>query len=92
MMAHQAKHKPDAARNLSANFDRMAGKLGVTVPAAWPSGISPLMQAYAACQRCAAQEACTDFLAKAPDSIQLPPKFCPNEAEFTRLNKVTSRG
>ena len=84
MMAHQAKKKQDAARN----FAVMAEKLGVTVPAAWPSGTSQLMQAYAACQRCVAEDTCADFLAHAPDSIQLPPEFCPNAAEFTRLNKT----
>ena len=88
MMAHQVKQKRDATRN----FTVMAKKLGVTVPAAWPSGVSPLMQAYATCQRCVAEEACADFLAKAPDSIQLPPEFCPNAAEFARMNKAKSRG
>ena len=63
MMAHQAKKKQDAARN----FAVMAEKLGVTVPAAWPSGTSQLMQAYAACQRCVAEDTCADFLAHAPE-------------------------
>ncbi len=101
MMAHTMKRKPDAARDFPARFPAeapaksptvRAGMPGGTVPAAWPSGMSQLMQTYVACQRCVAQDACADFLTSAPDSIQMPPAFCPNEAEFARLNKVKSRG
>lgn len=89
MMAQAPKPKPDAARN----FSGMAKKLGLpTVPAAWPTGMAQLTQAYAACQRCAAEEACADWLKRAPDTIQLPPEFCPNAAEFTRANKKKARG
>ena len=86
-MAQSPKSKPESARNFSANFSKMAEKLGVTVPAAWPTGTSQLMQAYAACQRCVAEQACTDWLKRTPDSIQLPPEFCPNADELTRANK-----
>ncbi|MEJ2626894.1 MAG: hypothetical protein P8Z80_21095 [Pseudolabrys sp.] len=76
-MAQELKQKPDAARNLAT----MAKRLGVTVPAAWPSGISPLMQAYAACQRCVAEEACTEFLARGPI-----PSNCRRSSAPTRPN------
>lgn len=87
MMAQSPKSKPDAARNFSANFSKMAEKLGVTVPAAWPAGASLLTQAYEACRRCDADEVCADRLKRAPESIQLPPDFCPNAAELSRANK-----
>jgi Family of unknown function (DUF6455) len=89
MMVQVPKRKPDAA----GNFLGMAEKLGLaTVPAAWPSGMAQLTQAYAACQRCVAEEACADWLTRTPDSIQLPPEFCPNAAEFTRANRKKPRG
>ncbi len=87
-MAQVSKRKHDAADNFSA----MAEKLGVTVPAAWPSGLSQFTQAYEACQRCDADEVCADWLVRASDSIQLPPEFCPSRAEFTRANKPKPRG
>ena len=83
-MAQALKRKSDPARNFSA----MVEKLGVTVPAAWPSGLSQFTQAYEACQRCDADEVCADWLARAPEFIQSPPEFCPNRAEFTRTNKL----
>jgi hypothetical protein len=44
-----------------------------TVVAAWPTGVSPLAQAVGACQR---RDACdVDWLARAPNSIIVPPAF-----------------
>lgn len=89
MMAHGPKSKPEAARN----FAVMAGKLGLSsVPAAWPTGMSQLTQAYEACRRCDAEEVCADWLKRVPDSIQLPPAFCPNAAVLTRMTRAKSRG
>jgi hypothetical protein len=63
--------------------DTAAGQVGLaTVKAAWPSGVSPLAQAVDACQRRDARE--TDWLARAPDSILLPPAFSPNGRVFAR--------
>lgn len=90
MMVQSPKTKPDAP-GAGGNFSAMADKLGVTVPAAWPSGMAQLSDAYAACQRCVADKACADWLARMPDSIQLPPEFCPNHAEFARMNGTKSR-
>ncbi len=87
MMTQTPKSKPDAARNFSANFSKMADKLGVTVPAAWPTGVSQLTQAYEACRRCDADEICTDWLKDVPDPVQSPPEFCPNAAGLTRTHK-----
>ncbi len=54
MLAQVLKPKPDTAPKVSA----MTEKLGLsTVPAAWPTGMAQLTQAYAACQRCIAEEA-----------------------------------
>ena len=86
-MAQAPKRNSDPARNFSV----MAEKLGVTVPAAWPTGMAQFTQAYEACRRCEADEVCADWLARAPDSIQVPPEFCPNRAEFARGNKPKSR-
>lgn len=88
MMAQAPKSKPEAARKFSA----MAKKVGVSVPAAWPAGSSLLVQAYEACRRCEVDEVCADWLKRTPDSIQLPPEFCPNAAEVGRMNKSKSRG
>lgn len=80
--------KPEAAHN----FGVMAGKLGLsTVPAAWPTGLSQLAQVYEACRRCEAGEVCTDWLNRTSDSIQMPPEFCPNAAELTRMTRARLR-
>lgn len=84
MIAQAPKPKPDSTRN----FPVMAEKLGLpTVPAAWPSGMASLTQAYEACRRCEAEEVCTDWLARTADSIRMPPAFCPNASEFSRAAK-----
>lgn len=87
MFVQARKPKPDVARKFAA----MAEKVGATVPAAWPSGLSQLSQTYEVCRRCDADKLCADWLKKAPDSVQLPPEFCPNGAEFARLNKAKFR-
>jgi len=47
---------PDAARGFSA----MTEKVGAPVPAAWPTGLSHLTQAYEACWRCDVDQTCAD--------------------------------
>ncbi|HEY1474420.1 MAG TPA: hypothetical protein VGF53_10085 [Pseudolabrys sp.] len=44
-----------------------------TVVAAWPSGVSSLARAVDACQRHDTRDMGTDWLARAPNSIVLPP-------------------
>ena len=67
----------------------MAGKLGLsTAPAVWPSGLWLLVEAYDTCRRCEAEPVCADWLARAPDSIEVPPDFCPNAATFSRAMKA----
>jgi hypothetical protein len=56
MIAQLPKSNPDAAHNFSA----MAEKTSVTVPAAWPSGVSQLAQAYEAYRRCDTGRVCAD--------------------------------
>lgn len=89
MFAHALKPKPEAGYN----FPVMAKKLRLpTVPAAWPTGMAVFAQAYEACRRCDVDEACADWLERAPDSIQVPPAFCPNAPELTRAkNKKKAR-
>lgn len=84
MFAQVRKQSPDKARN----FPAMAEKMGLpTVPAAWPTGMASLTQAYEACRRCDDDKVCADWLKHAPDSIDLPPGFCANAAELTRAAK-----
>jgi hypothetical protein len=46
-----------------------------TVVAAWPSGVSSLAQAVDACQRRDTRDMGTDWQARAPNSIVLPPAY-----------------
>jgi hypothetical protein len=46
-----------------------------TVVAAWPSGVSSLAQVVDACQRRDTRDMGTDWLARAPNSIVLPPAY-----------------
>jgi hypothetical protein len=67
----------------------MAEKLGLSVvPAAWPTGTAQLTQAIITCQRCGAGEVCDDWLACAPKTIVLPPKFCPNERRLAQAKLI----
>ena len=72
------------ARNFAAISDRLDLP---TVPAAWPTGVSQLALAIEACQRCDADEVCTDWLARAPQRIATPPAFCPNAATLARAKQ-----
>jgi hypothetical protein len=56
-------------------------------PAAWPTGVSLLAQMVDACQRCDADEACGDWLARAPKKIAMPPAFCPNADALKKAAK-----
>ena len=77
--------QPDNLRNMA----QMTERLGVgTAPASWPSGVSLLAQAVDACQRCDAGNVCADWLARAPNSIQLPPQFCANAETFKQVKKA----
>jgi hypothetical protein len=80
---------PDTVRAMGA----MTDKLGLsTVPAAWPTGVSHLAQAIDACQRCDTAAVCTDWLRRAPNSIVVPPAFCPNADAFKRVKQAKERG
>ncbi len=52
--------------------------------ASWPAGVSLLAQMIDACQRCDAEEVCSDWLARAPKKIATPPAFCPNADALKR--------
>jgi hypothetical protein len=88
MLPLAPKTSPDRLANMTA----MTEKLGLaTVAAAWPAGVSQLAQAIDACQRCDTGDVCTDWLARAPKSIKLPPEFCPNAPEFKRVKQAKER-
>jgi hypothetical protein len=88
MFAMAAKPSPDHVPNMAA----MTKRLGLdTAPAAWPTGVSLLAQAIDACQRCEADAVCSDWLARAPKAIEIPPAFCPNAPEFKRVKKAKER-
>ena len=79
-----------------SNMAEMAKRLGLdtapaTMLATWPTGVSLLAQAVDACQRCDAGEVCGDWLARAPDSIKVPPEFCANAETFTQAKKAKER-
>jgi hypothetical protein len=83
---------PTEHPNTVRNMAKMSERLGLsTVPAAWPAGVSQLAQAIDACQRCDVDELCSDWLARAPQTVKLPPDFCPNAAEFTRAKQAKQR-
>jgi hypothetical protein len=54
--------QPGTVRNLPARAEQHDL---VTVPAAWPSGVSALAQAVDACQRSDSEQVSTDWLARA---------------------------
>jgi hypothetical protein len=81
MSASAPKAKLDQVRIMKT----VTGSQGqVTVPAAWPSGVSPLAQAVDACQRLDAGDVGMDWLLRARDSIVLPQTFGPNGRAFGR--------
>lgn len=74
----------------------MTDRLGLptvaaAIPATWPTGVSQLAQAIDACQRCDTEVMCTDWLKRAPNSIVVPPAFCPNESFFKRAKQAKER-
>jgi hypothetical protein len=54
----------------------------MSVPAAWPAGVSQLAQTVNACQRRATNDA--EWLARASNSIVPAPAFRPNGRAFAR--------
>jgi hypothetical protein len=80
--------RPARADNLR-NMARMTQKLGLeAAPASWPTGVSLLAQAVDACQRCDAADLCSEWLARAPDAIAVPPSFCANAEAFTQAKQA----
>lgn len=60
--AAPAQERPDTVHNLPALAERHDL---VTVPAAWPTGVSALAQAVDACQRTDSEQVSTDWQARA---------------------------
>ena len=63
MRAPPSAQRPDSVGNLPALAERHDL---VTVPAAWPTGVSQLAQAIDACQRRELGEGGIDWLGRAP--------------------------
>lgn len=71
------------------NIADMSQRLSLSpVPAAWPTGVSQLAQAIEACQRCDTAVVCTDWLNRAPSTLNAPPAFCPNADELKHAKKI----
>jgi hypothetical protein len=63
-----------------------------TVAAAWPTGVSQLAIAAAACQACEARAVCGVLLGQVqPYPILQPPSFCPYAAEITGASLANGR-
>ena len=86
-MAQAPKSKADTARKRSA----MAEKMGVTVPAAWPTGLSQVTQAYEACRRSEAYEVCADWLKRAPRFHPIAARVLPQRSRIHRRLKKKPR-
>jgi hypothetical protein len=72
-------------RNMSAMLDRLGldhmmlarGQLGRN-----------LASALRTCQACSAEEMCRDWLARAPNTLERAPRFCPNAERFAVVRAV----
>jgi Family of unknown function (DUF6455) len=63
----------------TTNIDRMITRLGIDAGfAVVPRFGLTFSCALRTCRACTAGEACTEWLAKGPDALFGPPKFCPN--------------
>lgn len=79
----------DRAPSHAPNMAAMTSRLGLeTVPAAWPTGVSHLALAINTCHHCGATDVCSDWLARAPNTITTPPPFCPNAQAFQRAKDL----
>ena len=76
-------HKPDGALSEQPELAVVPA-----TPAAWPTGVSHLAQAFFACQRHDAVVA--DWL-KRPNAIVLPPVYFPHAPAFDRVRQPKQR-
>jgi Family of unknown function (DUF6455) len=53
---------------------------------------SDLRSAVTNCQSCAADQACQEWLVRAPEAIDKPPAFCPNAELFASVRDLIERG
>jgi hypothetical protein len=51
-----------------------------------------LRSAVSTCQSCSADQACQEWLVRAPESIDKPPAFCPNAELFASVRDLINRG
>jgi hypothetical protein len=66
MVLYRHQPRPPAQADTVCNLPALAERHDlVTVPAAWPSGVSALAQAVDACQRSDSEQVSTDWLARA---------------------------
>jgi hypothetical protein len=66
MVLYRHRPSPPAQADTVCNLPALAERHDlVTVPAAWPSGVSALAQAVDACQRSDSEQVSTDWLARA---------------------------
>ena len=89
---HKTIVPPAPAHDAVRNLGEMTRRLGLdpaakASPASWPTGVSLLAQMVDACQRCETTEVCSDWLARAPKAIAVPPAFCPNADALMQAKK-----
>jgi len=53
---------------------------------------SDLRSAVTNCQSCSADQACQEWLVRAPESIDKAPAFCPNAELFASVRDLIDRG
>jgi len=53
---------------------------------------SDLRSAVTNCQTCSADQACQEWLVRAPESIEKAPAFCPNAELFSSVRDLIDRG
>jgi len=53
---------------------------------------SDLRSAVSNCQHCGADQVCSDWLARAPETLEKAPVFCPNRELFASVRDLIERG
>jgi hypothetical protein len=69
------------------NMADMMARLGLRADAQ-VTGVVAMKDAYRACQACAADGVCRDWLARADKSLTSAPAFCPNAARFAAARQL----
>lgn len=75
------------------NMCAMLDRLGLDTSALAHGRLaSDLRSAVTNCQHCGADQVCSDWLVRAPDTIEKAPVFCPNRELFASVRDLIERG